>query len=321
MSVILFVLAAAVILYGMARPQPQVTGVASRVLMLTICGTGAYGIFSNARADDTVALALVVLLIAGWIATLSYARTSKPGVRYGSAWIVPTAPEKEAVMVGAAAAAVLLAIVLLQKSSMTLGIPSRRADVASLLTFATCLACWSVIVGVAITPWRMNRRWTLPTTLVVVAVFAIVVPVSWLASNQDRDATTRNVDIQQQERTAREAERLHWMQERRYGDQGPMAAIPSYDAYPDRTTSRCGGEDPFATASDPASSMPRMTFAASASIVATNLLAILGWLTLLVRMLTGRFARFEDDDAHLPGEVHVDGSVASPKGTSPDVMD
>lgn len=318
MSIILFVLAAAVILFGMARPQPQIAGVASRVLMLTICGTGAHRIFSHARADDTVSLALVVLLIAGWVATLSYARTSKPGVPYGSAWIVPTAPEKEAVMVGGAAAAVLLAIVLLQKSSMVLGIPSQRADIASLLTFATCLACWSVIVGVAITPWRMNRRWTLPTTLLVVAVFATVVPVSWLASNGDHDATTQTVDVQQQERMAREAERLRWMQQRQYGDQGPMAGMPSYDAY--RSAPQSGGGDPFASAAS-SSSMPRMTFAATASIVATNLLAILGWLTLLVRMMTGRFARFEEDDAPLPGEVHVDTRGGVPKGPPPSMVD
>lgn len=299
MPLMLFLLAALVVGVGLIRPLPQFVAVASRVLLLAICGTLAHEMFSQTRADNTMMLAIIVLLIGGWIATLSFGRTAKPGTPYGSSWIVPTAPQKEAVLVGGAAAAVLGAIVLLQKSSMMLDIPSQRADLASLLTFATCLACWSVIIGMAITPWRMNRSWTLPTTLVVVALFAVMVPTGWYMSDQDGSSPSM-------ERITGPAYQAQRMPNPNYGYQGPMA--PSYDSGP--MSSGSSGSDPFAseaTAAAPA----RMTFAASASIVATNLLAILGYLATLVRMLSARYARFEDDDAPLPGEHDEEGAVVT----------
>lgn len=297
MPLMLFMLAALIVGVGLVRPLPQFVAVASRVLLLAICGTLAHEMFSQTRADNTIMLAIIVLLIGGWIATLSFGRTAKPGAPYGSTWIVPTAPQKEAVLIGGAAAAVLGAIVLLQKSSMMLGIPSQRADLASLVTFATCLACWSVIVGIAITPWRMNRSWTLPTTLVVVALFAVVVPAGWYMSDQDGS----NAPI---ERTTGPAYQTQRMPNPNYGYQGPMA--PSYDMTP--MSEAPNPNNPFESATSAAAPV-RMTFAASASIVATNLLAILGYLATLVRMLSARYARFEDDDAPLPGEHDEEGAV------------
>lgn len=299
MPLMLFMLSSLIVGVGLIRPLPQFVAVASRVLLLAICGTLAHEMFSQTRADNTIMLAIIVLLIGGWIATLSFGRTAKPGAPYGTTWIVPTAPQKEAILVGGAAAAVLAAIVLLQKSTMMLGIPSQRADLASLVTFATCLACWSVIVGIAITPWRMNRSWTLPTTLVVVALFAVIVPAGWYMSDQDGAVVSQSVPVPPMGREQR-------MTNPSYGYEGPMA--PSYDMGP--MSYGRSGSDPFNSATT-ASAPVRMTFAASASIVATNLLAILGYLATIVRMLSARYARFEDDDAPLPGERDEDGAVVT----------
>jgi len=292
---LMLVAAAAAVVYGLSRPLPQSVAVGARVLLLTICATVAHAVFTEVRSDDTVMLAAIVMLIGGWIATLSAGRIAKPGVEYGSAWIVPTVPDRNSMVVAFACAAVLMTIVLLQQTSAMIGLPAQRRDLSSLIVFTICLACWSVIVASNVAPWRLHRRWTLPTTIVVVGAMAVLMPLAWWMTDGDGG------EMQQ-------------AYQHRDLPQAPSNAFDS-GSYGGGMPSG-GGGDPFMTAQNAASSPMRSTFAASASIIASNMLAIAGFLFLLLRIGMARWARFEDDGTPMPGET-TQGDAAAAKTTGP----
>lgn len=273
----LFVLLAALAAFAafgtsIGRPMPQSVMVASRVLLLVVGATIAQAIFTQTRANDTAGQAVVLAIVVGWLGTLQTGRTIKPGTDGKTVWIESSTPESQDLVVAGAAALMLMAIVVLQGQSQAMRISPSRGDVASLVTFAICLGCWSVIVGAATLPWRLHRRWTVPLLLLVTVAFALYLPATWFLSGGDAPVGADRV----------------------YG--------PSYDSMP--SYGGGSGADPFSRASSATSSFPRTTFAASASIIATNLLAILATVVMALRYLAARHIRFapDDDATPMPGE-------------------
>lgn len=273
----LFILLAALVAFAafgtsISKPMHQSVMVSSRILLLVVCATLAQALFVSTRANDTAGQAIILALVIGWLATLQTGRTIRPGLDPSKGWLEAATPERSDLIIAGAASLVLLTILALQKGSQALGIAANRGDFASLITFAICLGCWVVIVGAATLPWRMHRKWSVPLLLLTIIVFALYLPATWLLTDGDAAGSTTVIGRGQNYESY----------------QGNRAEI-----------------DPFHHAtSSTGSIISRTSFAASASIIATNLLAIFGTLVMALRYVAAHYIRFtpDDDTAPLPGE-------------------